>query len=44
MGGVDLKPEFPKHPDIIIKNNFKISSENLAKSLYKKILDLKKFR
>ena len=42
--GLDLKPEFPKNPDIIIKNNFKISSENLAKSLYKKILDLKKFK
>ena len=42
--GLDLKPEFPKNPDITIKNNFKISSENLAKSLYKKILDLKKFR
>ena len=42
--GLDLKPEFPKNPDITIENSFKISTENLAKLLYKKILNLKKFR
>ena len=35
--GITIKPEFPKQPDIIINNNFKKSSNNLANNLVKKI-------
>tara|TARA_B100001248_G_C27390376_1_gene462047 strand:+ start:1527 stop:2057 length:531 start_codon:yes stop_codon:yes gene_type:complete len=35
--GVDIKPEFPKKPDIIIKNNFDKEIDILAKTLIKKI-------
>jgi adenylylsulfate kinase len=35
--GLDLKPEFPKKPDIILKNNFKISIQKLSEILIKKI-------
>ena len=35
--GKNLKAEFPKNPDIIIKNNFKKSLNNLSKELIKKI-------
>jgi len=35
--GLDLKPEFPKKPDIILKNNFKSSIHKLSMTLIKKI-------
>ena len=35
--GVDIKPEFPKKPDIIINNNFNKSIENLSNELLIKI-------
>ena len=35
--GVNLKPEFPSKPDIIIENNFKKSIQYLSDSLLKKI-------
>ncbi len=35
--GLDLKPEFPKKPDIILKNNFKISINKLSEVLMKRI-------
>ena len=35
--GIDIKPEYPKKPDIIITNSFKISSNKLSKILIKKI-------
>ena len=35
--GKNLKAEFPKNPDIIIKNNFEKSLNNLSKELIKKI-------
>ena len=35
--GIDLKPEFPKKPDIIIVNNFQKSTNRLAKDLIEKI-------
>tara|TARA_B100000424_G_scaffold269679_1_gene267134 strand:- start:2 stop:544 length:543 start_codon:yes stop_codon:yes gene_type:complete len=35
--GIDIKPELPKRPDIIINNNFKKSSDVLAEELIKKI-------
>ena len=35
--GINIKPELPKKPNIIINNNFKRSSEVLAKELVKKI-------
>jgi len=35
--GINIKPEFPKNPDIIINNNFKLKTEVLAKNLVKKI-------
>ena len=35
--GVDLKPEFPKKPDIIINNNFKKSVKNLSQELIKQL-------
>ena len=37
--GIDIKPEYPKRPDIIISNSFKISSNELSKILIKKILN-----
>jgi adenylylsulfate kinase-like enzyme len=39
--GKDIKPEFPKKPHIIIKNNYKKSINTLSKELIKKINDLK---
>ena len=39
--GKDIKPEFPKKPHIIIKNNYKKSINTLPKELIKKINDLK---
>ena len=35
--GLDLKPEFPKKPDISLDNNFKISIQKLSEILMKKI-------
>lgn len=35
--GIDIKPEFPKKPDIIIKNDFKKTIEILSKDLILKI-------
>ena len=35
--GLNIKPEFPKQPDIIIKNDFKKSMDELANDLIKKI-------
>jgi adenylylsulfate kinase len=35
--GLDLKAQFPKKPDIILKNNFKISIQKLSEILMKRI-------
>ena len=35
--GIDIVPEFPKKPDIIIKNDFKTNLDNLSKNLLIKI-------
>ena len=35
--GLDLKPEYPRKPDIIINNNFKKSINDLAKIIYNEI-------
>jgi adenylylsulfate kinase-like enzyme len=35
--GVDIQPELPKKPDIIINNNFDKSLDLLSKKLFKKI-------
>lgn len=35
--GMDLKPQFPKKPDIIIENNFKTGPAKLARTILKKI-------
>ena len=35
--GVNLKPEYPKNPDIIIENDFNISLKKLANNLKKEI-------
>lgn len=35
--GIDLKPEFPKKPNIIITNSFKLSKEKMSKIIIKKI-------
>ncbi len=40
--GIDIKPEFPKKADIVINNNFKKNTQQLANSLLKKIK--KKFK
>ena len=34
--GLTIKPEFPKNPNIIIKNDFKISIDKLSENLFKK--------
>jgi len=39
--GLDILPEFPKNPDIIIKNNFRNSITSLSNQLIKKINNLK---
>ena len=36
--GIDIKPEFPKNPNITINNNFKKSIKELSKELMKKII------
>tara|TARA_B110000008_G_scaffold279933_1_gene329751 strand:- start:3689 stop:4219 length:531 start_codon:yes stop_codon:yes gene_type:complete len=38
--GIDIKPEFPKNPDIIIENNFKKNTNQLSNILLKKINNL----
>ena len=38
--GITIKPEFPKHPDIVINNDFKKSTDDLANNLIKKILKI----
>ena len=38
--GLDIKPEYPKKPDIIISNSFKYTSDKLSKDLIKKIKNL----
>ena len=35
--GVDIKPEFPRKPDIIIKNTFNNNIDNLVEKLNKEI-------
>ena len=40
--GIDLKPELPKKPDIIINNNFKKSSNDLANTIVKRLKKLAK--
>ena len=35
--GITIKPEFPKTPDIIIKNDFKKNTNELADKLISKI-------
>ena len=39
--GRDIKPEYPKNPHIILKNNFKKNKKSLSKELIKKINNLK---
>jgi len=39
--GIDIKPEYPKKPHIILKNDFKKNKETLSKELIKKINKLK---
>ena len=39
--GLDLKPEYPKNPDIVIENDFILSIEKLTKNLYEEILSIK---
>ena len=38
--GLDIKPEFPKKPDIVIENDFNKNTDELAKELLKKIQKL----
>lgn len=38
--GVNIKPEFPKKPNIVIKNDFKKTTNQLAKILIRKIKDI----
>ena len=38
--GVAIKPEFPRNPDIIVNNNFKKSTDDLAENLFRKILKI----
>ena len=35
--GINIPPEFPKKPDIIINNNFSKNTNLLSKELFKKI-------
>ena len=36
--GLDLKPEYPKNPDLILENKFNLSIAKLTITLYKKII------
>ena len=38
--GVNIKPEFPKRSNIVIKNDFKKNTNQLSKILIKKIKDI----
>ena len=38
--GIDIKPQYPKKPDIIISNSFKLTSDKISKILLNKINDL----
>ena len=38
--GVDIKPEFPKNPHIIIKNDFKKSIKTLTDEAFSKLIKL----
>ena len=38
--GVDIKPQYPKKPDIIISNSFKLTSNKISKKLLSKIDNL----
>ena len=38
--GVDIKPEFPKKPDILIRNDLKTNTNLLSKILIKKISNI----
>lgn len=38
--GIDIEPELPKHPDIVINNNFKKSIEDISNDLIKKIIKI----
>ena len=38
--GLDIKPEYPTNPHIIIKNNFKYSLEKKSKELISKIKNI----
>ena len=40
--GVDLKPEFPSKPDVLIENKFNKSLSILTDNIFKKIKKLKK--
>ena len=35
--GIDIKPEFPKNPHIVVENNFNNSIKNITMDLIKKI-------
>ena len=39
---IDLKPEFPKKPDILINNDFKKSSNEIDKIVLKQLKTIKK--
>jgi len=39
--GKNLKAEFPKNPNIVLENDFKISIKKLSKILLKKIFNAK---
>ena len=39
--GLDLKPQFPKKPDIMIENNFNVGPMMLAKKIFEKINSIK---
>ena len=34
MVGVDIKPEYPRNPDLTIKNNFKLPIGKLAEKIF----------
>ena len=38
--GIDIKPQFPKKPDITMNNSFNETSDKIAKKLLKKINNL----
>ena len=42
MWGLDLKPEYPERPDILIENNFEKTTAKLAQNIFEKIKKLKK--